>query len=330
MSVFNEKWNEERKSSFDDIRLGSLQGDDETASGGVASYKRRHTGLWTALVALAVVVGALAAYGYWALNSETGQLASLPGLSKSISSIRERTDALENSLKDWSSSQEKLSAALHKLNAGFESRLRGVRRHADEIVAAASQRERAELDQRTAALNAKIAEVSARQRADQTHLAQLDKDMASQRQELASVKDSSGRQMAALQQQQISTQGQVASINNLLSTDQVDFEAEKNQDTEIVSGVSLHLTRTDISHQRYGAWIWLAGSRRTIWVHSQTIETPIVFYPQAGGEAYELVVTRVNPKEVAGYMLVPSSSKADGPDVASNRKPATKPGQGGL
>jgi len=85
-------------------------------------------------------------------------------------------------------------------------------------------------------------------------------------------------------------------------------------------GVSLHLTGTDISHQRYAAWVWIAASRRRIWVRSQTVETPLVFYPKAGGEAYELVITKVNPREVAGYMLVPSNSGIKGTDVASNTK----------
>jgi hypothetical protein len=331
MSIFKEEWSEERKSSFDDVELHSPKGPDDAGNrGGPVPYKRRSAGLWTALVALAALVGALAAYGYWAVSSQNGQLAWLPGLSKSISSMRERTGALESSLKEWSSKQEKLSAALRKLNAGFESGLRSVRQHADKLVADASRKEHAELDQRTAVLNAQIAEVASRQRTNQTHLARLDKEMAGQRQALASIKDSSGQQMEALQQQQVSTQGEIASINNLLSTDEVDFEAEKNQDTEIVSGVSLHLTGTDISHQRYAGWVWLAGSRRRIWVHAQTVETPLVFYPEAGGEAYEMVVTRVNPKEVAGYMLVPSDAKAHGTDVASNRKPITRPGPDGF
>lgn len=322
---------EQRRPRFDDIELDSpeTRGDFRYSDDPVV-YKRRNVGLWTAFVLLTALVAAIAAYGYWAVYNQNNQLAWLPGLSKSISSIGGRTDALENNLKDWASKQKELRAALQNLRAGFASQLHSVREHADQLVAEASQKQRADLDQRTAALKAQIENVASRQRADQVQMARLDDEMASQHQELASVRESSNQQIASLQQQQISTQGQIASINNTLSTDQVDFEAAKNQDTAIVPGVSLHLTGTDVSHQKYAAWVWLAGSRHRIWVRSQTIETPLVFYTKPGGEAYELVITRVNPREVAGYMLVPSSSGVGGADVASNSKHITRPGAGGF
>ena len=312
---------EQRRPRFDDVELDSPETyDDFRYDEELPKYKRTNVGLWTAFVLLTAAVAAIAAYGYWAMYNQNSQLAWLPGLSQSVSSIREKTDTLESSLKDWAAKQEKFNATLQSLKAGFASQLRSVRDHADQLVAEASQKQRAELDQRTAVLKSQIEDVASRQRADQVHMAKLDEEMASQHQELASVKESSNRQLASLQQQQVSTQGQIASINQTLSTDEVDFEAEKNQDTEILPGVSLHLTGTDISHQRYAAWVWIAASRRRIWVRSQTVETPLVFYPKADGEAYELVVTRVNPREVAGYMLVPSNSMASGSDVASNTK----------
>jgi predicted nucleic acid-binding Zn-ribbon protein len=333
MSILNlnDDRREQRRPRFDDVELGSPEAADDFGYGGSpVQYKRRTRGLWIAFVLLAAFVAAIAVYGYRTAHSQNNQLAWLPNLTKSISSIRERTATLESNLKDWSSKQEKLSATLHNLKAGFASQLRSVREHADQVVAAASQKQSAELNQRTAALKTQIDDVASRQRADQIHMAKLDEKMASQHQELASVKESSNRQIASLQQQQVSTQGQIASINDTLSTDQVNFEAEKKQDTEIVPGVSLHLTGTDISHQRYAAWVWLAGSRRRIWVRSQTIETPLVFYPKDGGEAYELVVTRVNPRDIAGYMLVPSDSNAGGTASAANHKPAMRPASGGM
>jgi predicted nucleic acid-binding Zn-ribbon protein len=332
MSILNlDDRREQRPPRFDEVTLDSPEATDDFRYGGApVQYKRRNRGLWTAFVLLAAFAAAIAAYGYWALHGQNSQLAWLPNLTKSISSIRERTDTLESNLKGWASKQERLSATLHNLKAGFASQLRSVREHADQVVAAASQKQRAELDQRTAALKTQIDEVASRQRADQIHMAKLDEKMARQHQELASVKESSNRQIASLQQQQVSTQGQIASINDALSTDQVNFEAEKNQDTEVVPGVSLHLTGTDISHQRYAAWVWLASSRRRIWVRSQTIETPLVFYPKDGGEAYELVVTRVNPRDIAGYMLVPSDSKAGGTDTAANHRPPRPSRSGGM
>jgi hypothetical protein len=65
-------------------------------------------------------------------------------------------------------------------------------------------------------------------------------------------------------------------------------------------------------------------------VRGQTVAAPLVFYPKDGVEAYELVVTRVNPRDVVGYVLVPSDSRAGGTDAAVNRKPARQPASGGM
>ncbi len=317
MSPVKEKWSAEYSPSFDEVEI-HLPEDWEGAEhlDPVVHRKRRSAGLWTAIASLAVLLAVAAAYGYSVLTSQNAQLTWLPSLAKSISAVRTRTDGIEASLKQWSGKQENLAAKVQTLDAGWDARLNAVRQHAAALVASTYQKEQAELIQRTAALNAQIAEMSTRQQADHVRMAQLEQELSSTRQELASVQESSNRDLATLQQEQASSQSQIEAINNTLSTDEVDFEAARNQDAEIVPGVSLHLTDTDVAHQKYGAWIWLAASRRRIWVHGQNLETPLVFYPQAGGEAYELVVTRVKPKEVAGYMLVPGNSNTQSADNA--------------
>ena len=44
----------------------------------------------------------------------------------------------------------------------------------------------------------------------------------------------------------------------------------------------------------------------------------MVFYPKAGSEAYELVVTQVGPEGVAGYLVTPGGSESGRTNVASN------------
>lgn len=324
MGPVKEKWSEEYTPILDDIEIHPP---DEWESDVPVYHKRRRAGLWTAIAVLTVALAVLAAYGYSVISQHDAELGWLSTRLGSISAVRAQANRLEASLKDWTGRQNNLAAQVQKMDGRWKSSLNSVRLQAAQLVANAYQKGHDELNQRTAILNAQIAEMASRQYAQQVHIAQLEKELAGTRQELASAKANYNRELASLQTQEVSSQREIASLDNTLSTDQVDFEATKNRDEEIVHGVSLHLTATDLAHQRFRGWIWLAESRRTIWVGSHPIDRPVVFYPNSGGEAYELVVTRVAPKEVAGYLLVPSSTNGQQADVASISKPISRSGR---
>ncbi len=282
-----------------------------------AYHKRRSAGLWTAIATLAVGLAAVAVYGYSVISQNHAQLAFLPGLTRSISSVRTQLNGLESRMQVWQQGQSNLAAKVQKLNAGWKTGLNDTRLYSAQLVKDAYQRQHIELNQRAAMLSAQLAQMTAHQQSEQLRVAQLEKELANTRQELVSVRDSYSRQLAALRGGQMANQRDIASINNVLSTDQVDFEIEKNHEQELVPGVSLHLTKTDIRHQRYQGWLWLAANRRTIWVRGQGIQRPVVFYPTPGGEAYELVITRVNQKDATGYLLIPGGSATQQAALAS-------------
>lgn len=328
MTPVQERWSAEYKRAFDDVEIRPPEDWEGEPAGEMPIYhKRRSAALWTALATLAVALAVLAGYGYSVMSNQNTQLEWLPSLAKSISAVRTRTSGLETNIKEWGDKQDKLAGHVQKLDDGWQARLDRVRQHAAELVANAYQKEREELNQKTAALNIQIAEMSSRQHADQVQMAQLEKELTNTRQELAFAKEQYIHELADVKEQQISNEREMASINNTLSTDQVNFEAQKDSDEEIVPGISLHLTGTDISHQQYAAWVWLADSGHRVWVRHQAIEAPVVLYPKAGGEAYELVVTRVSQKGVAGYMLAPSNATTQSADVASNSKSITAPSE---
>lgn len=326
-----EKFSEEFTPTFDEVELHIPEGWDCDPHDDIPVYhKRRNAGLWTALACLAVVLAVLAGYGYSVATNQSNQLSWLPGLIKSVSSVRDHTNALETRLKGWSSKQESLSAKVQKLDTGWDARLNAVRDHAAQMIRNASIREQAELNQRMAILKAQLAEMTSHQQADQVRLAELEKQLANTRQQLASVRDAHGKELADLQRGQASTEDEIASINNLLSTDQVNFEAQKDTDAEIVPGITFHLTGANVSHQKFRGWIWVAKDGHRVWFRRQAVESPVVFYPEDGGEAYELVVTRVKQKEVVGYVLTPGGSNRQQATAVSTNKPVAKPGQGGL
>lgn len=320
---------EARRPAFDDVEL-NLPEEWESGEHPEAPvyHKRRSAGLWTALASLAVALAVLAIYGYSVLSNQNKQLAGLPRLAKSISVVRDHTDTLASRLKGWNSTQQDLEARVRKLDAAWESRLAGARRYAGGLVSNAYQKEHAELNQRTAALKEQIAEMASRQQTEHQHLAQVEKDLVATRQELAAARESHNREMAALQLRQDSTQGEIDSIDKALSTRQVNFQAIQGRDADLAPGVSLHLTGTDVAHQQFRGWIWLAGARRRLWFRRQTVAAPVVFYPKADGQAYEMVVTRVGREGVAGYLVTPGGSESQHANVASNSKTLDGPVRG--
>ena len=52
-------------------------------------------------------------------------------------------------------------------------------------------------------------------------------------------------------------------------------------------------------------YIWLMPDRRTLWVRSQGLQKPLVFYSQTDERPRELIVTRVTKNSIIGYVLVP-------------------------
>ncbi len=329
MGPVKEKWSAGCAIQLDDTEIRAIEGWDGDQSIDTLVHHRRGTAaLWTALAVMAIALAVAVAYGYTVISQQNAELMWLSGRTNSLGALRDRADRLETLLNRWNVRQAILAAHVQEMDTAWRSGLDEVRLRAEGLVANARQSENDGLNQRTAALNAQVAQISSRQHAQLALIAQLERQLATTREELAAAKSGYGRELAALHQQQISSQQEIDSLNNVLSTDQINFEAEKNRDEEIAQGVVLHLTGTDLAHQNFRGWIRIAGSQRTIWVRSHPAELPVVFYPKPGGEAYELVVTKVNSNAVSGYLLVPSNTSSGQQDVASNSKPITTSAQG--
>jgi hypothetical protein len=329
MGPVKEKWSVEYTPPIDDTENHSFEEWESDQSIDSLVYHRRGTaGLWTALAVLAVAMVVAAAYGYSVVSQHNTELMRLSGRMSSLGALHDRVDRIETRFNDWNARQASLVAQVQKVNTDWKSGVDEVRLRTAALVGSVRQRENNDLNLRTAALDAHMDEIVSRLHADQAVIAQLGRELASTRQELAYAKAAYTRELAELRQQQAVSQQEVSSLNNVLSTDQVAFEVAKNRDDEIVQGVSLHLSGTDLAHQKFRGWIWIAGSRRRIWVRNHPAELPLAFYPKPDGVAYELVVTKVGPENVAGYLLIPSDTNSQQQDVATNIKPATRPGEG--
>jgi hypothetical protein len=328
MGPVKEKWSVEYTLPLDETEIQPVEEwEGEHSIDTLVDHRRGTAALWTALAVLAVALAVAVAYGYSVISKQNAQLTWAAGRISSLGAMHDRVESLETLLNRAEVRQAMLSARVQNMDSDWRSGLDEVRLRSAGMVANARQSVDRDLVSRTAALNSKMSEIADRQHAQLTHIAQLESQLANTQRELASAKAEYTSNLAALHQQQVSSLQQIYSLNNALSTDQVDFEAAKNHDAEIAHGVALHLTGTDRAHQKFRGWIRIEGGRRTIWVRNHPAELPVVFYPKAGGEAYELVVTKVSPDAVSGYLLVPGEAGSLQQDVASNSKPDSTSGQ---
>lgn len=336
MGPVKEKWSveytpPEYTPPIDDTEIHSLgEWDGDQSVDSVVYHRRGTAGLWTALAVLAVALLVLAGYGYSVISQHNSELSALSGRMSTLGQLRARADRIEEGFKGWGAKQAALAAQIQKMDVDWRSGLEDAGHRAAAMVGSAAQKQNRDLNLRTAALNAHISQIVSQQKAQQVQVAQLERELANTRQELAATRAAYNNELAELRQQQVVSQQAVASLDNQLSTSQVDFEVTKNRDQEIVQGVSVHLGGTDLAHQQFRGWIWLAGSGRRIWVHDHPATLPVTFYPKSDGLAYELVVTKVKSNEIAGYLLVPSIAGDQQQSVASNGKSMTRLGEGGF
>ena len=328
MGPVKEEWAVEYASPVNEAEIYSFEEWDSFQSMDVPVHDRRRTaGLWTAIATLTVALAVAAVYGYSVISKYNDELAMLSAHVNAYSGVPHQLNKLEAGLNKWNAGQENLAAQVRKMDAGWNSGLNDVRLHSAELVAYANRKEHAEFNQRTADLNLQIADIASREHLELARIAELEKELASARQELALARASSTQELAAIHEQQVSNQQEINSLNDALSTSQINFLAEKNHDTQDAQGISLHLTGTDQTHQRFRGWIWIEGSRNRIWVRNHPSSLPVVFFPKADATAYKLVVTKVNREDVSGYLLVPGNANTRQQSVASNTRPVTPPAQ---
>jgi sortase A len=82
----------------------------------------------------------------------------------------------------------------------------------------------------------------------------------------------------------------------------VRFEVLKSHSRELVPGISMGLTRTDVAGRRLDGWMWVMPDRRTIRLRDHSAWEPVIFYRDGGKR--ELVITNVATNSVSGYLIM--------------------------
>jgi len=268
---------------------------------------RKSAILWVFVVILAAVLGALLFYGYRVVRTQDLRITQIFGNQGALTTLGQRADAAENKLQGLTGGWENTRERVTKLETSLASNVRETRRYAESLTQQLHKQLSAEIDSRNSALDARLRAVESDQATQRELTAQLARNL---NQDIAAARDESGRNLAGLREQEEADARGVDDLSRRLDRQRVNFEVGKGQTMELAPGISLQIRGVNVAHQRYHGSLSLKQDQRTVWLRDQSAQQPVRFFRLNGGEPYELVVTAVNKKVVAGYLLVPQKSEA--------------------
>ena len=260
--------------------------------------RQRITRLWVAVVALAVVLSGVTAYGYLTLQKHNLQLAQLPGVQETLALAAKRLDGVEGKLQTWAADWDALQARLTGLERRVAYNRELARTEAQKQAAAAEARLRVEASEQAQATDARLTLLESGAEAERARLGQLQEDVAAARVDAR-------RELASVRQDLARGDQRVEELARVLDRERVDFEMDQDSTRELAGGVSLRITSTNVSHQNVKGWMWLLPDRKTLWIRELGIQQALVFYRRDGSGPSELVITSVQDGGVSGYLLLP-------------------------
>ena len=269
-------------------------------------------GLW--FILMVVLLGGIGAgaYLYLGLRNNNIALSQLPELLKSVTTQGGRIEATEVKLRDLSANWDGLTSRLVAIDRKVDFSLSATRNQTRAMVGQAVGHLQAELDQRSEAVDARLNNVESMQRQNGAQLAQLNDQLRDQvaglREQLTAAQESTGRDLANMQQQVSENQGNMQTLTQNLHRDKMTFEIVRNSPTELAPGVALTVLKTDVSHQRLRGYIFLPNEGKTLWLNNVGAKEAVDFYAQQYSHPYSLIVTTVSNDGVVGYLLLPAGA----------------------
>jgi hypothetical protein len=286
--------------------------------------RSKSVALWISVAVLAAVLGALIYYGYRIVKTQDIRITQVFGRDGTLNTLGQRADAAESKIRDLAGDWQGMGNRITKLEARVGLELKETRHYAETLTQQLHQQIISEMDARTATLDARLRQIESVQAEQRTQMARVE---ANFKQDISASQEESGRELSSVrQQEEINARG-VTAVSQRLERQRIDFELAKGKSKELMPGISLQIRGVNQSHQRYHGLLSLTRDQRTIWLRDQSVQEPVRFFRAEGGEPYEMVVTDVTKKTVAGYLLVPvkgdgaSSASADSvrPGIEANR-----------
>lgn len=275
-----------------------------------AYYKRRSAGIWACLAIMAVALVAAATYGYSVLREENLQISQIPEILRALPEMDRNLASTETLLATTQADQRNLAAQLTHVNAESKAALAHTRTQISELMAQTRHTMLNGVNQKTGDLQAQLSQLVNQQRSDQLRVSQLETKLEAAKAELARARKDYTEQLAALSERQGQEGRELATLKGSLSTRRVSFEIQKDQYADVAPGISLHVSRTDVAHQRFDGWIEALPSHQKALIQNQGIHSPVTFFPGEQNKPFLLVATRVDRQGVGGYVLIPVRGSA--------------------
>ena len=278
------------------------------------------------VVILALALGALTWYGSLILRQNNISLAQLPGMSQLITGLSGRMDATETKLRDLTNNWGNVQDHVAELDRRLGSNLQLARNQAQGLVDKAQTRIEAEVDRHNKSVDGRLSQLESARQGDQKRLAELGNQVSGVRQEIGASRDETQREVASLRQQVDQNGNDIQALGQKIERQKVTFEAAKNKPQQLVPGISMTVTKTNVEYQRFEGYLTLAANGRTIWLADAGAQRSVVFFPHDSSQPYDFVVTAVRPGGVVGYLVVPANQDQGQGAAGGSGTAATAPG----
>lgn len=296
------------------------------------SQGRGLTGLWGVFVILILAAGGMAWYGYRTTQGYEDRFANLPDFAQTIQAVGERVAAAESRLEGWAGDWKGLGDRMTKVEQRVTSDVRLVRNFAQEQANEVNRQLVAEIDNRTEWVQMEMGRMESAQESQRARISELQEELAGVRSELNEqneqielVRRDAGREMDGLYERAAATRGDLDALARESARERVAFEVSRDQVQEPIPGITITLKNTNVPNQRVEeGWVHVVPDGRILWIRSQGIQQPIVFYTQQDSRPYQLVFTRISRDGAVGYLVHPG-----GPPV-TNRASGPLPGEADL
>ena len=285
---------------------------------------RRGRILWGIVILLVASVIGLSWYGYPYIDQQRALQVRVPQFQNLASGIGERVTSIEGKLSEWATDQTSLTGRMANLETKMGSSLATVRTQAQSFATQAGQRIRDEVNQGMLALQSRLGGVESAQRQTQVNVSQLQTEVGSLRQEMASMasmQQQNAQQLSDVQQAAKSDfnkldnamgvhTSRIDALNNQVDRQRITFEISNNQTQQVTPEIYLTVKQTDVAHQKVDGWMQLAGEGRIVWVRGLGAQESLTFSTRSDNRTHQLVFTAIGKNGATGYVLIPTQLAA--------------------
>jgi len=274
------------------------------------------------LIAILAVIG-FAWYGYPMLQWKTDSATQLQKEQNRLDDLAQRLKAADAKFESLRQGDADLRNQMTKLQQNVAAGIANARKQAGQTTSSILQQVSTQIDGKVQGIQTRLSRL-------ETSKATTDEQIAGLRQQLEQVRGAMTQQANelratrddlqsttkhALLEREALSQGDVRlhqdfdAIRDTPALRRTDFEVVKNRDQQLADGSFLHVTGTDITHRRVTGWVWLMPDRRTLWLHGQAAQEPVIYYGYRDGKKRELIFTNVTKNNATGYLLLPNDAK---------------------